>query len=255
MKRVITALLLAPAVLYVVLWGHEWVFFGVVGLVAALCYREYCEVAAGYGVSVSRIFGLVAGLLVLAITPEAGLLLTVITLFALCLALATQDLRQSLPQASFLVLGVLYIFGAWKCAILLRVNSPYWLLYVLALNWIGDTFAYYVGRWIGRHKLAPRISPGKSWEGAAASMASSLLFGVPFLGYFFPSIPAWVAVALTMGVNITGQIGDLAESALKRGAGIKDSGSMLPGHGGLLDRVDGTLFSLPAVYLFLLRWH
>ena len=253
MKRHLTAAVLAPGVLYVVLWGHLWLFFGVVALVAALCYREYCDVAAGYGANVPRLFGLVAGLSVLAIN-EAGLLLTVISLLALCLSLRANDLRDALPQAAFLLLGVVYIFGTWKCAILLRNSSPYWLLYALALNWIGDAFAYYVGRWIGRHKLAPRISPAKSWEGAAASMVFSLLFGVFYLHHFFPSIPISVGVALTVGVNIAGQIGDLTESALKRGAGIKDSGSLLPGHGGFLDRVDGTLFSLPAVYLFVLRW-
>ncbi|HWB98977.1 MAG TPA: phosphatidate cytidylyltransferase, partial [Bryobacteraceae bacterium] len=117
--------------------------------------------------------------------------------------------------------------------------------------WIGDAGAYYVGRRLGRHKLAPRISPGKSWEGAIASVAVSVLFGVFYLARFLPSVPAAAAIAISAVANIAGQLGDLAESAIKRGAGVKDSGTILPGHGGFLDRVDSTLFVLPVVYLYI----
>jgi phosphatidate cytidylyltransferase len=105
-----------------------------------------------------------------------------------------------------------------------------------------------VGRAIGKHKLAPSVSPGKSWEGAVASVFGSILFGVLYVGHFVPQIPIW-QVALIAGVaNVAGQFGDLAESALKRGAGLKDSGTLLPGHGGFLDRLDSSLFALPVVY-------
>ncbi len=161
------------------------------------------------------------------------------------------EMSEVLPRASALLLGVVYIFGAWKCAILLRDASPYWLLFALVINWVGDTGAYYVGKNIGMHKLAPRISPGKSWEGAIASVAVSITFGVAYLRHFSPGMPPVEAIALSALANVTGQFGDLAESALKRGAGLKDSGSLLPGHGGLLDRVDSTLFTMPTLYIYL----
>jgi len=133
----------------------------------------------------------------------------------------------------------------------LRDISPYWLLFAMAINWVGDTGAYYVGKNIGMHKLADRISPGKSWEGAVASVVVAIVFGVAYIHHFFPQMSLVEAMALPLLANISGQIGDLAESALKRGAGVKDSGTLLPGHGGMLDRVDSTLFTMPVVYVYL----
>ncbi len=147
-------------------------------------------------------------------------------------------------------MGVVYIFGCWRFALLLRGASPYWLLYALALNWIADACAYYVGKNLGRHKLSPAISPGKTWEGAVASLAGAVLFGVVFIWQLLPGVPVLHGVVLSVAANGAGQVGDLAESALKRGAHVKDSGALLPGHGGMLDRVDSTLFALPVVYVF-----
>jgi phosphatidate cytidylyltransferase len=124
-------------------------------------------------------------------------------------------------------------------------------MYALILNWAGDAGAYYVGVRFGRHKMAPRVSPKKSWEGAAASVATSILIAVPYLVHFVAGVPILAAILLTAAANAAGQIGDLAESAMKRGAGVKDSGTLLPGHGGFLDRVDSTLFAMPVIYVFL----
>jgi phosphatidate cytidylyltransferase len=117
---------------------------------------------------------------------------------------------------------------------------------------VGDTAALYAGRAFGKHKLAPRISPGKTWEGSVASVIASVAVGAIYAHYFIPASPLWLALALGAAGNIAGQIGDLAESAMKRGAGVKDSGTSLPGHGGWLDRIDATLFSVPTVYALLL---
>ena len=124
-------------------------------------------------------------------------------------------------------------------------------MYGLMLNWVGDIGAYYIGRRFGIHKLAPRVSPKKSWEGSIASLVTSILLGGLYLHQFLPSVPWWQGVALTTVANVAGQFGDLAESAMKRGAHVKDSGGLLPGHGGFLDRVDSTLFALPVIYAYL----
>ena len=116
------------------------------------------------------------------------------------------------------------------------------------VNWIGDTGAYYVGKNFGRHKLAPAVSPGKTWEGAAASAVTGVVFGLIYLPLAIKGTSLPIAGALALAANVAGQVGDLAESAIKRGAGVKDSGSLLPGHGGMLDRVDSSMFALPVLY-------
>jgi phosphatidate cytidylyltransferase len=247
MKRVLTAVLLAPIFVYVVLWAPQLAFLAVLAAVAALCFHEYGAIAAGYGVERPGPIAYAAGLALLLAPADPGLLIVLLALAALGWTLRLDRLDKSLPSAAMLLLGLVYIFGVWRCAIPLRARSPYWLLFALALSWVGDMAAYYVGRKLGRHKLAPRVSPGKTWEGAAASLVGSALFGAVYLTRLLPAVPLWAAIGLAAAGNLAGQIGDLAESALKRGAGVKDSGSMLPGHGGWLDRVDSSLFALPVI--------
>ncbi len=188
----------------------------------------------------------------LSLRPDQWYLpLAAFPLLALALALRYEDLAHVLPVTAAQSMGLLYVYGAWNTSFLLRDINPYWLVFALTVSWLGDTGAYIVGRAFGRHKLAPLISPGKTWEGAAGSLVVSLLFGAWFLPHFIPTTPVPKAMLIALAANIAGQFGDLAESAIKRGAGVKDSGTLLPGHGGLLDRVDSQLFSLPVVYSFL----
>ncbi len=128
------------------------------------------------------------------------------------------------------------------------MQRGHWLMFGLMVNWIGDTGAYYVGRRFGRHKLAPVVSPKKTWEGAAASAFVGVAFGVIYLPLAITGTPYWIAAAFALIANVAGQFGDLAESAIKRSAGVKDSGTILPGHGGFLDRVDSTMFTLPILW-------
>ena len=247
MNRVLTALVLFAVAFYAIFWANAWVFAGIVALMAIGCYHEFVSIANAYIPLGSLHSGYVAGILYL-IDPSIGRLLAVIVLM---IALRLADLKKTIHFAGAVTLGVLYTFGAWRCAIDLRAISPYWILFALAINWVGDIAAFYVGRTIGRHKLAPRISPGKSWEGAVASMVAAIAMGVAVqmklgLGITLPEM-----VFLSALCNVAGQTGDLAESALKRGAGLKDSGSILPGHGGILDRLDSSLFTMPVVYYFL----
>ena len=162
-----------------------------------------------------------------------------------------RNLAHALPRAAFLAIGGVYVFGCWKCAVLMRVRSPHWLMYALLVNWAGDVGAYYVGRSIGKRRLAERVSPGKTWEGTAGSLLSSVLIAGAYLMRFVPGLPLPQVILLTLATNAAGQLGDLSESVIKRGAGAKDSGTILPGHGGLLDRVDSTMFALPVVYAYL----
>jgi phosphatidate cytidylyltransferase len=188
----------------------------------------------------------VAGL-VLLLTPEPLLVITGTVLLAMMLSLRG-DLAHALPGAAAFVCGVVYIFGAWRCALELRALNPHWLMVAVLVSWAGDTAALYIGRAFGKHKLAPQASPSKTWEGAAGSVAGGTLAAVVYAHYLIPSAPLVGVAALGAAANMAGQLGDLCESAFKRGAGVKDSGTTLPGHGGWLDRIDSSLFSVPVTY-------
>jgi phosphatidate cytidylyltransferase len=247
MKRVVTAVLLAAFALYSIFLAPQPVFAVVVAMMAFLCYHEFAGIAAASGVEGPLRLVYAAGLIVMW-RPES---LPLVTVLLLALSLRSPDLSKSLGFAGASVLGIVYIFLAWRWSYDLRALHPFWLLYALAINWVGDIAAYYTGRTFGRHKLAPRVSPGKSWEGAAGSLVATVAAGV-WYGHAtgLPLVP-WQFAALSAVANVAGQIGDLAESAMKRGAGVKDSGTLLPGHGGFLDRLDSSLFTLPVVYFFL----
>jgi phosphatidate cytidylyltransferase len=201
MKRVATALVLIPVVIWLVLWAPEWALLAALAIIGSFAFIEYWRMVAGIA---SR------------------------------------------------ALGLIYIFGPLACAVALRRANPHWLMFALLLSWSGDTAALYVGKSIGRHLLAPRISPNKTWEGSIGSVAGSLIAGAIYAHYLIPQTPLIEVLLLALSGNIAGQFGDLAESAVKRRAGVKDSGSSLPGHGGWLDRIDAMLFTLPVVYGVLL---
>lgn len=144
------------------------------------------------------------------------------------------------------------IFVAWPFSYLVRMDGrlpegPVLVLFALAVVWAGDTLAYFTGKSIGRIKMAPALSPGKTWEGAAGNIIGSLIVGYFFARWQNGGMAAWLVTAVL--ANVAGQVGDLVESAYKRGAGVKDSGAMLPGHGGMLDRIDSLIFAAPVVWL------
>ena len=255
MKRVLTGLILIPTFAYVTIWAPLQVFLASAAIAGLLCFREYGGLVAHHNLRQPGLSGYVAGLLLLLLPLEPTLIFVVlIALLALALAMTSRDLAYALPFAATLVLGVLYVFGCLRAGVDLRKLTPlgtrgeYWLFFSLSVSWIGDSAAYYFGRLMGRHKLAPRISPAKSWEGAIASTIVSLVYAYFFFKYLLPPVPLPWVLGIAATANIAGQVGDLCESAIKRGAGVKDSGAMLPGHGGWLDRIDSNLFAMPVVY-------
>ena len=242
MKRILTALALFPLAFYGTFWAPYWVFFTIVACVALLCFYEFAGIVAAHGIERPGLLAYVAGVLLL-LNPSPVVL---VGIALLTVSLRLDRLPGVLPAAAASLLGVVYVFGAWRSAIDLHALSPYWLLFALAINWVGDIAAYYTGRVFGRHKLAPRVSPAKSWEGAVGSIAATIIFGLLYRNQLKVGVIEVVLVS-AFG-NVAGQLGDLAESAMKRGAGVKDSGTLLPGHGGWLDRLDSSLFSMPVVY-------
>lgn len=247
MTRVVTALVLIPVVVWLVLAAPWAAFAAVLALVGLLALHEFDNIAAAHGAARGGWLGMAAGL-ALMFAPQPFLVVILTALLGLLLALRSKEMPQALPSAGAFLLGVIYIFGAWRCAIELRGISPHWLMIALLVSWAGDTAALYVGKTLGRHKLAPVVSPGKTWEGCAGSVVGAAIAAGVYAHYLLPGEALWWVLVLAVVANVAGQIGDLCESALKRGGNLKDSGAMLPGHGGWLDRIDSTLFTVPAIY-------
>ena len=150
------------------------------------------------------------------------------------------------------ILGIIYIPLFLSCLVLIR-NDTYgivWIFFLLTLVFAGDTGAFYVGRVFGQHKLCPAVSPGKTIEGAIGGLAATLGAGLIFMNCFLKSLPLGSSILFFLSIGVVGQVGDLFESELKRYADMKDSGSILPGHGGILDRIDALLFAAPVAYFF-----
>jgi phosphatidate cytidylyltransferase len=188
------------------------------------------------------------------------LLLLTVVLF-LILVLATQmfrfqaDFSKMLTGVSVTVFGVFYVVFLGGFLVATRVGfdailSTKLLLFFFIVNFGADAGAYFVGKQIGKHKLAPKISPGKTWEGLVGGVLFSAAFAALATFWFFPELPFSFSIPLAIIMAVVGVTGDLAESAIKRGANVKDAASILPGHGGLLDRLDSLLFNAPILYYF-----
>jgi len=251
MTRILTALVLIPLVVWVVLAGPQWSLLVVMALVGLIAFHEFDNIAAAQGVAKSGWAGLAAGLILLFAPEPVWVAIVLLALALMALELRQADLAKSMTGAATALLGVVYIFGAWRCALALREINPHWLMIALLVSWAGDTAALYVGRAFGRHKLAPRVSPSKTWEGSVGSVVGGVLAAGVYGHFLIPSAALWAVLAVAAAGNVAGQVGDLCESAFKRGAGMKDSGTTLPGHGGWLDRIDSSLFSIPVVYALL----
>ena len=290
LKRIATAAVLIPVVLLLVLRAPIPVLAVFAGAVVLLTVHEFLKLTESYGVLPLRLptyifvglFFLLLAASAIGETPQVSVLKFVLGLgFAAALApflfltIAMRRARMSsaYPAAAASTFGFAYI--ALPVAMLVQLRQQwagaFWLLYLLLVVWAGDIFAYFVGRSLGRHLMTPRISPKKTWEGAAASLAASLLvtsllFGhalqvSSFLlrvglierrdGLFGLERPElWPIMLLTVALNLAAQLGDLVESLIKRGADVKDSGAILPGHGGMLDRIDALLFAAPVLWFY-----
>ena len=167
-----------------------------------------------------------------------------------------REVEGGLKDVGMRLAGVVYVALLMSHFVLLRTTTgelgPWWLLMACVVVWSNDTCAYYGGRAIGKNKLAPRISPGKTVEGAISGLIGGTVAALIYVKFAPVELGLMETVALAVVVGLFGIVGDLAESVIKRGAGAKDSGTIIPGHGGILDRIDSMLFAVPVVYYFIL---
>jgi phosphatidate cytidylyltransferase len=266
MQRILTALVALP-VIVASIWFEQLrlVFVVLAGAAMMAGLYEFWILSARRDMRALRELGtFFAVALIVAFyfqVPSVAPELLALTVVAFVVATLIAAMLRGAPfekmwgAAGATILGVLYVVFLGGHIIALRTSFPaplarHLLFFFLLVLMGSDTAAYYTGRALGRHKLAPKVSPGKTWEGAVGGMCASLAFAVVAHYWFFTEISPRVALPLAAVMNVLGVLGDLTESALKRGAGAKDAASVLPGHGGLLDRLDSLLFNAPLLYYF-----
>jgi phosphatidate cytidylyltransferase len=285
-KRVATAAVLIPFVVGLVLWGSTAMVALAVGLVMMLAMFEYFSLGDAIGHRAYRFWAVSCALLLVFVQwfattwPSDSLTLGGLryrqafrffggapaipeTLFLFVLGIAAltlgtrRPLVEALPAAGMSASGLLLVAFPLTYAVRLHaipVRGPQLLLFAMAIIWVGDSAAYFVGRSIGKHALAPHLSPKKTWEGTIASLLGSLLVAFVFARFMtkppIMTVPLGHLLGMAAVGNVAGQVGDLLESAYKRSAGIKDSGSLLPGHGGVLDRIDALILAIPVVWYY-----
>ncbi len=279
-KRVTTAAVLIPFAVGLALWSSTAVLALALALVVMIALFEYFSLGDAIGHRAYRYWTVTCAWILIyaqwsaAIAPDYGLprglpihsepyslfeifptVQGVLFLFVLGVAVLTlwtkRPLVEALPAAGISASGLILIAFPLSYALRLhglRVQGRPLLLFALVITWVGDTAAYFVGRAIGKHALAPHLSPKKTWEGTVASFLGSLIVAVIFARFMTVPLPHLLGMA-ALG-NVAGQVGDLLESAYKRSSGIKDSGSLLPGHGGVLDRIDALILAIPVVWYY-----
>lgn len=276
MKRILTATVLIALVFGLIFWGNQLALIVVSAAVALLAAYEYIALTRTGDEQVPAWWMLPAVAVLFLVTyfrpQEASLPVLSALGLSLLTILAFREaksghLERVLPITAAGFFGLIYV--AYPLTLLplmiARENGPTLLIFLMLVVWTGDIAALYIGRAFGKRKLAPALSPNKTQEGALASLVGSVGIAAALAGVcelagrhgstvLHFSQPLWQTLLLAAIVNIAAQVGDLLESALKRGVGVKDSGSMLPGHGGILDRIDALLVAAPVLwYLLLLK--
>jgi phosphatidate cytidylyltransferase len=262
LKRLLTGLSALPVLIFLVYKGGP-AFALLVGVAGVVALWEYYRIVLDPAVNaVSGIifgWGYVTGVAIVWAAHWVGpdLILGLVAINLLVVALISIFQYKTDPAVLRVIVrqvqGTIYIPVMLSFLILIRADDSgmSWIFLLLAIIFAGDTSAYYVGSHWGRHKLSPAISPGKTIEGSVAGVIANLAVGAIGKALFFPDLPwGWTLLFFVM-VGLAGQLGDLFESEMKRFAGVKDSGGILPGHGGILDRIDALLFASPVAYIFI----
>ncbi|HEX9406640.1 MAG TPA: phosphatidate cytidylyltransferase [Thermoanaerobaculia bacterium] len=260
MKRELTALVLAPIAVYIIGWSHAYVFDATIALIASLALYEFLILGRRKGYELPIALCILLALFIIVafvlepVSVEMGVFLTLLVVPA-SYVFSRKALDDALPSSAIAVMATLYVGMLGGSLIRLRNDfapniGPKLVYFLVLVVWLGDAGAYYVGKKFGRRALSPRISPKKTIEGGIGGIAVAILTAVIIHFTFFREFPLVHAIIAGVILSIAGVIGDLAESMWKRSAAVKDSGTLIPGHGGFLDRFDSVFFTTPILYVY-----
>lgn len=258
MKRELTALVAAPIAVWIIGWSHPYVYDGAIALIAALALYEFLVLGQrkGYHLPIALcilvMLFIVAAFILEPISVEMGVFAALLLVPA-SYVFSRGDLDEALPSSAIAVLATLYVGMLGGSLIRLRNDfTDGWRLvfFLLLVVWLGDAGAYYFGKTLGRRKLSPRISPKKTVEGLIGGIGTSVVAAIVIHLTFFRNFPIVHVVIAGVLLSVAGVIGDLAESMWKRSAAVKDSGTLIPGHGGFLDRFDSIFYTAPILYSY-----
>jgi len=256
--RELTALIASPLAIWIVGWSHPLVFDVTVAICAVLALYEFLILGRKKGFHLPIALCILVALFILAafvlepISVEMGVFVALLLIPA-SYVFTKGNLDEALPSSAIAVMATLYVGMLGGSLIRLRGDfpvGPKLIFFLLLVVWTGDAGAYYTGKAFGRHKLSPRISPKKTVEGLVGGIATSIIVSIVIHFTFFPEFPLVHAVIAGVILSACGVIGDLAESLWKRSADVKDSGTLIPGHGGFLDRFDSIYFTAPILYTY-----
>lgn len=257
MKRIISGIILAAVLITAIYYGTPLIYALLAAALVLVGCNEFFGMLDKAGIkgfaSSAYVWSL---LLILCFYLDDYYLLWAVACFTGLFAawfFSGRDIKDALVQIACTLLGVVYVGGGlgFMLLVVCQEGGRFMLLFIFSVIWFGDIAAYYVGKNLGTHLLAPKVSPGKTIEGAVGGIAGSLAGGLAAWAWFYNEISLTHSLIVIVICGIIGQFGDLAESILKRSAGVKDSGTLIPGHGGLLDRIDSLMFAAPAFYLYL----
>jgi len=256
-RRLLSTLVLLPLFVWMVIDGPMWLFGAAMVLVGALGQWEFTGMFERAGVRTLRVVGLVGGTVLTAsfalpISERVTLTAVLFAIFGIGLLRVDVAGRAAWEPVAVTLFGVCYVNWLLGYTFWLRdlEHGVEWILLLVSVTWLGETAAYVVGSTLGRHKLAPSISPRKTIEGAAAQLVMSALAALGARAWFFPALSLHGALFVGLLLGVVGQAGDLIESAIKRSVGTKDTGRLIPGHGGMLDRVDSLLVNTPVLFYY-----
>jgi len=259
-KKIRTGLIIVPPVIFLIAIGPPAVLIFMVLLATFLGLREFYHLALPdstgseqfLGIGLALVFSvIIAQGYLKTVPPFLVLLLLFLSIFFMS---PSQDLSSTVSRMGITFFGIFYIGFLLSHVSLIRymAGGKQWVLFLIATVWAGDISALVAGSFFGKHKLYPKISPNKTYEGLAGAIGGSIVVALVFSWLFIPSLGRNLCILVAIGLGIFGQLGDFTESMLKRGAQVKDSGSLIPGHGGMLDRLDSFLFSAPFLHYSLL---
>jgi phosphatidate cytidylyltransferase len=259
--RVGTAVVVLPLLWAAFFLAPPWVGAGIIAAACLAALHEFYAFLKARGFQPLALPGLLVMIFIFAEVALFGHwppLVPLAAMIAVSAALGrAAAMGESVTGAALTLLGAFYLGALGGCMAALRLiepvtSGPWRVAFLLAVIMVADTGAYAAGRMWGRHKLAPRVSPGKTVEGVVGALVTGIPAALAIRAFGLPAMPVWHAVALGVVVAIVGIVGDLGESLMKRWAGVKDSGTLFPGHGGMLDRLDSLLFGAPVLYYYFL---